>query len=187
MLWYSGERYISWPSCYLCALLVHYNLFITLFFGSIEKSVLASQQCFFETKCIDYTEKWPFMVIFLYNLYIFEIHLPTVLYPNLCYDEPCGVFAFLSNIQCFCWCFFFFFQIINIYDNRRKMMTLGPFDYSNMDEIDLLCRLPDQFIRQVCRIILFWSRWEWFRELMVTWAIFRKLSAHFIRPFWLLS
>ena len=22
-------------------------------------------------KCIDYTEKWPFMVIFLYNLYIF--------------------------------------------------------------------------------------------------------------------
>ena len=35
------------------------------------------------------------------------------------------------------------------------MMTLGPFDYSNMDEIDLLCRLPDQFIRQVCRMILF--------------------------------
>ena len=43
-------------------------------------------------------------------------------------------------------------QVINIYDNRRKLMTLGPFDYSNMDEIDLLCRLPDQFIRQVCNI-----------------------------------
>lgn len=39
-------------------------------------------------------------------------------------------------------------EVINIYDNRRKLMTLGPFDYSNMDEIDLLCRLPDQFIRQ---------------------------------------
>ena len=35
------------------------------------------------------------------------------------------------------------------------MMTLGPFDYSNMDEIDLLCRLPDQFIRQVwCEFIV---------------------------------
>lgn len=39
-------------------------------------------------------------------------------------------------------------EVINIYDNRKHLMTVGPFDYSNMDEIDLLCRLPDQFIRQ---------------------------------------
>ena len=43
----------------------------------------------YEQKCIDYIEKWPFMVIFQYNLYIFGIHLWTVLYPNLCYNEPC--------------------------------------------------------------------------------------------------
>ena len=29
------------------------------------------------------------MVIFQYNLYIFEIHLWTVLYPKPCYNEPC--------------------------------------------------------------------------------------------------
>ena len=29
------------------------------------------QLCYIQTKCIDYIEKWPFMVIFLYNLYIF--------------------------------------------------------------------------------------------------------------------
>ena len=29
------------------------------------------------------------MVIFQYNLYIFGIHLWTVLYPKLCYNEPC--------------------------------------------------------------------------------------------------
>ena len=29
------------------------------------------------------------MVIFLYNPYIFGIHLWTLLYPKLCYNEPC--------------------------------------------------------------------------------------------------
>ena len=29
------------------------------------------------------------MVIFQYNLYIFRIHLWTVLYPKPCYNEPC--------------------------------------------------------------------------------------------------
>ena len=29
------------------------------------------------------------MVIFQYNLYIFGIHLCTVLYPKPCYNEPC--------------------------------------------------------------------------------------------------
>ena len=38
---------------------------------------------------MDYIEKWPFMVIFQYNLYIFGIHLWTVLYPKPCYNEPC--------------------------------------------------------------------------------------------------
>ena len=33
--------------------------------------------------------KWPFMVIFLYNLYIFGINLWTMLYPKPCYNEPC--------------------------------------------------------------------------------------------------
>ena len=36
-------------------------------------------------------------------------------------------------------------------------MTIGPFNYSTMDEIDLLCRLPDQFIREViCFAIHYW-------------------------------
>ena len=29
------------------------------------------------------------MVIFQYNLYIFGIHLWTMLYPQPCYNEPC--------------------------------------------------------------------------------------------------
>ena len=29
------------------------------------------------------------MVIFQYNLYIFGIHLRTVLYPKRCYNDPC--------------------------------------------------------------------------------------------------
>ena len=40
-------------------------------------------------KCIDYIEKWSFMVIFQYNLYIFGIHLWNLLYPKPCYNEPC--------------------------------------------------------------------------------------------------
>ena len=42
----------------------------------------------FQQKYIDYIEKWPFMVIFQYNLYIFGIHLWTVLYPKPCDNEP---------------------------------------------------------------------------------------------------
>ena len=38
---------------------------------------------------MDYIEKWPYMVIFQYNLYIFGIHVWTVLHPKLCYNEPC--------------------------------------------------------------------------------------------------
>ncbi|XP_056018169.1 protein N-terminal asparagine amidohydrolase-like [Ostrea edulis] len=39
-------------------------------------------------------------------------------------------------------------EIINIYDHKKGMLSIGPFNYSTMDEIDLLCRLPDQFIRE---------------------------------------
>ncbi|XP_053392624.1 protein N-terminal asparagine amidohydrolase-like isoform X3 [Mercenaria mercenaria] len=39
-------------------------------------------------------------------------------------------------------------EVINIYDNRKKQLVIGPFDYSTMDEIDLLCRLPDPIIRE---------------------------------------
>lgn len=39
-------------------------------------------------------------------------------------------------------------EVINIYDNRKKHLVIGPFDYSTMDEIDLLCRLPDPIIRE---------------------------------------
>lgn len=45
--------------------------------------------------------------------------------------------------------FFCFAQIINIYDHKKGVLSIGPFNYSTMDEIDLLCRLPDQFIREV--------------------------------------
>ena len=40
-------------------------------------------------KCIGYIEKWPFMVIFQHNLYIFGILLWTVLYPKPYYNELC--------------------------------------------------------------------------------------------------
>lgn len=39
-------------------------------------------------------------------------------------------------------------EVINIYDPRRNILTIGPFNYSTMDEIDLLCGLPKNFIRQ---------------------------------------
>ncbi|KAL3876090.1 hypothetical protein ACJMK2_033971 [Sinanodonta woodiana] len=39
-------------------------------------------------------------------------------------------------------------EVLSIYDYKKQRMTIGPFLYSTMDEIDLLCRLPDQFIRQ---------------------------------------
>ena len=69
---------------------IHYmQTVIILFLESTEKSVLAKQPLYIKTKCIDCIEKWPFMVIFLYNLYIFWIHLPTVLYPKSCKNKPC--------------------------------------------------------------------------------------------------
>lgn len=59
-----------------------------------------------------------------------------------------------SRYSTVCWCdflksFFCFAQIINIYDHKKGVLSIGPFNYSTMDEIDLLCRLPDQFIREV--------------------------------------
>jgi len=48
-------------------------------------------------------------------------------------------------------------QVLNIYDNRRKLLVIGPFDYSTMDEIDLLCRLPDPIIREVCLPLVYFS------------------------------
>ena len=41
------------------------------------------------------------MVIFQYNLYIFGIHLWTVLYTKPCYNEPCykEVMVYLYEIQ----------------------------------------------------------------------------------------
>ena len=38
---------------------------------------------------MDYIEKWPYMVIFQYNLYIFGIHVWIMLYPKPCYNKPC--------------------------------------------------------------------------------------------------
>ncbi|KAH3863459.1 hypothetical protein DPMN_026448 [Dreissena polymorpha] len=39
-------------------------------------------------------------------------------------------------------------EVLNVYDNRKKLLVVGPFNYSSMDEIDLLCRLPDPIIRE---------------------------------------
>ncbi|OWF40345.1 protein N-terminal asparagine amidohydrolase-like [Mizuhopecten yessoensis] len=39
-------------------------------------------------------------------------------------------------------------EVINIYDPKRNILTIGPFNYSTMDEIDLLCGLPKNFIRE---------------------------------------
>ena len=54
-----------------------YNLYI--FWDPSLNCVISKQ------KRIDYIE----MVIFQYNPYIFGIHLWTVLYPKLCYNESC--------------------------------------------------------------------------------------------------
>ena len=62
--------------------------------------MLVKQPCYIQTKCIDYIEKWPFTVIFQYNLYIFGIHFLTVFYPKPCYNEPCykEIVVYLSYI-----------------------------------------------------------------------------------------
>lgn len=39
-------------------------------------------------------------------------------------------------------------EVINIYDHRKSQIRLEPITYSTMDEIELLCRMPDLFIRQ---------------------------------------
>ncbi|VDI54348.1 protein N-terminal asparagine amidohydrolase [Mytilus galloprovincialis] len=38
--------------------------------------------------------------------------------------------------------------VINVYDHRKSQIRLDPITYSTMDEIELLCRMPDLFIRQ---------------------------------------
>ena len=54
---------------------MHHNLFITLLLGSKAETMLVKQGCYIQTKMLDYIEKWPYMVIFLYDLYIFGDHL----------------------------------------------------------------------------------------------------------------
>ena len=57
--------------------------FITLLLVSKAKTMLAKQSCCIQTKlyiCIDYIEKWPFMVIFLYNLQTFLFGYQTTLF-----------------------------------------------------------------------------------------------------------
>ncbi|CAG2199620.1 NTAN1 [Mytilus edulis] len=39
-------------------------------------------------------------------------------------------------------------EVINVYDHRKSQIRLDPITYSTMDEIELLCRMPDLFIRQ---------------------------------------
>ncbi|XP_033754286.1 protein N-terminal asparagine amidohydrolase-like [Pecten maximus] len=39
-------------------------------------------------------------------------------------------------------------EVLNIYDPKDNILTIGPFNYSTMDEIDLLCGLPKPFIRE---------------------------------------
>ena len=39
-------------------------------------------------------------------------------------------------------------EVINVYDHRKCQIKLEPITYSTMDEIELLCRMPDPFIRQ---------------------------------------
>ncbi|XP_060066595.1 protein N-terminal asparagine amidohydrolase-like isoform X2 [Ylistrum balloti] len=39
-------------------------------------------------------------------------------------------------------------DVLNIYDPKSNTLTIGPFNYSTMDEIDLLCGLPKSFIRE---------------------------------------
>ena len=70
--------------------LIHHNLFITLLLESKAETVF-NNHVISKQKCIDYTENLyrPFMVIFLYNLYILGIHILTVLYAKPCYNEQC--------------------------------------------------------------------------------------------------
>ena len=68
---------------------LYHDLFITLLLGSIAQTVLVKQPSYSQTKMYRLYWKMTIMVIFQYNLYIFGIHLWTVLYPKPCYNEPC--------------------------------------------------------------------------------------------------
>ena len=43
----------------------------------------------YPNKNVQIYKKWPFYGHFLYNLYIFGIHLQSMLYPKLCYNKQC--------------------------------------------------------------------------------------------------
>ena len=62
--------------CWLVKVLaeyIHHNLFITLILGS--KAETIKQPCYIQTKMYNLYRKMIIYVIFLYNLYIFGIHL----------------------------------------------------------------------------------------------------------------
>ena len=57
------------------------------------------------------------MVIFQYNLYIFGIHLRTMLYPKLCYNELC-----YKEVEVY-------FEYIQRFTLFNKIMTLTYFSW----------------------------------------------------------
>ena len=43
----------------------------------------------------------------------------------------------------------FLFQNLLVYNWQQKQLTIGPFTYEPLDNIDNLLKMPDQFYRQV--------------------------------------
>ena len=90
---------------------LHY-IFIPLLLGSKAKTVPAKQKSCIQQKCMDYIEKWPFMVIFLYNLYIcvgiqhlwgpiFNHLISEMAYNERSYEEV-PVNLLISDKKCWC-------------------------------------------------------------------------------------
>ena len=77
-------------------------------------------------KCIDYIEKWPLLVSFLYNLYIFGIHLEIILYPKLSYNEQCYKEVYVSYDYLLLVVSFFFTNVVKwMYVEEKKKTSTG--------------------------------------------------------------
>ena len=95
------------------------------------------------------------MVIFQYNLYIFGIHLWTVLYPKPCYNEPCYKEVVVLSIRlhvcpaklCLHIC-----TVWSVFTVRLKSIWILDYPQSTLQGLRM-CRLIWVFTGRTCRLV----------------------------------
>ena len=117
------------------------------------------------------------MVIFQYNLYIFGIHLWTVLYPKPCYNEPC-----YKEVEVLLWQTFLL-STKNTIITLNKNIKLSPsllcrrqITLSNTDEICSLA-IPNQ-------ISLISMHIQSYHLEMKIWACLRQINPSIFDEIW---